>query len=95
MPTPSTLDIWQEQQTKYTVPLDCFKVCFGYQDRDQIQIRLERETVLLFDDRESRRFGEDRLVVAEIPFLLFAREWPQFLIYLRAKAAEEGKGDGA
>ena len=91
-----TREISQEQQiqTKYVVPLDCFKVLFGCRYRDQMHIRLEGERVLLSDDRESRR-GGDRLIMVDVPFAVFAAEWPQFLAHLRAKAAEKEKGDGA
>ena len=89
MPTPSIVPMHQEQTTSYDIPLDQFRINFGYKDRDHIQIRLEKDgSVYLGDHRNSRRFDSDRLTAGTVPFELLAKEWTRFVEYMVDKAAE-------
>jgi hypothetical protein len=97
MPTPATMKRYEQQQISIEVPLDVFRVQFGYRDRDSIQIRLEKDgTVYIRDDRETRKFDESRMRSGRVSWELFAEEWPDFVRYLLAKqhaAAEAAEGE--
>ena len=95
MPVPEISKIHQQQSTSYDVPLRRFYIRFGYEDEDSVQIRLEDNgDVYLCDDRETRPFGQDKTLSATVPFEMLAEEWPRFVTFVRAKAAElKGKSD--
>lgn len=98
MPTPKKVKRHGQQHVSIDTLLDVFCIQFGYKDRDEIQIRLEKDgTIYVCDARESRRLGEPRMISGRVPWELFEKEWPEFVRYLLAKkhkaAAQAAEGE--
>ena len=92
MPTPEKTTRSEQQRVSVDVLLDIFCIGFGYNDRDSIQIRLEKDsTVYICDDRESRKLGEPRMISGCVSWELFEKEWPEVMRYLLAKEREAAK----
>jgi hypothetical protein len=94
MPEPVIEDVYAKQQTKYQVPLDQFFIRHGYKDRSSVQIRLEKDGhIYMSDSNESRSWDREKLITTTVPFKLFIEHWPQFIVFLRARAAEAAGGE--
>lgn len=97
MPTATTMKRFEQQHISIEVPLDHFAMQFGYEDRDSIQIRLEKNgTIYVCDDRETRKYDEPRMISGHVSWELFAKKWPGFARYLLAKeheAAQAAEGE--
>ena len=96
MPTPEKTTRSEQQRVSVDVLLDIFCIGFGYNDRDSIQIRLEKDgTVYVCDVREGRKIGEPRMLSGHISWELFQEKWPDIVRYLLAeqrKAAAQAAG---
>jgi len=90
MPTPSIETIYQEQQCKFDVPADTFQVHHGHKDGSTVTCRLNEDVTVYLGDNNEARYP-NKSVSATVPFELFVAEWPRFVEYMRAKAADAGK----
>ncbi len=86
MPQAETKTVWQVRQCEFAVPADSCRIRYGYHDRSTVIMELRGEDIYLCDDREDRY--PEKIIFATVPFDLFQAEWPAFVTFMRAKAAE-------
>jgi len=83
MPTPETKKIYQDQQCVFDIPADIFRIRCGYKDRNEVQVRLDKdEQVYLCCWNEGKY--PDKSVSVKVDFDVFFRELPEFIKHLEA-----------